>query len=204
MQQREHVQQDGDSLWTNALRKGDERAFTDLFHAHYSGLLGYAGRILRDSEMANDVVQETFCRLYEHREQITIALSLKAYLYKSVYHACLDAIKHRRVEHAYIQRELMDFYLSRVAQTPEAEMLLHDEAIREELRKSVDRLPERCREVFLLSRQEGLSNKQVAERMSISEKTVEAQMSKAIARLKQDLEWLLLIVLWQAWGGPGS
>ncbi|MDR2414459.1 MAG: RNA polymerase sigma-70 factor [Odoribacteraceae bacterium] len=191
--------------WMKSLGEGDEEAFACVFRAHYKGLLSYAGRILRDAELANDTVQEAFCRLYENRARVAITSSIKAYLYKTVFNACLDAIKHRKIEHAYVNQELFDFYLSRIVQTPEAEMAMHDETINEELQKAIARLPDRCREIFLLSRQEGLSNKQVAERLSISEKTVETQMTRALARLRKELEWLLCFLSWQDWGGvPGA
>ncbi|MDR2130643.1 MAG: RNA polymerase sigma-70 factor [Odoribacteraceae bacterium] len=177
------------------LRRGEEQAFALLFRSYYGGLVSYASRILRDAELANDTVQETFCRLYEHRERITITFSIKSYLYKTVYNACLDAIKHRAVEHAYVNRELLDFYFSKIVQAPEAEMALQDETVGEELRKAIARLPERCREIFVLSKHEGLSNKQVAARLKISEKTVEAQMTRALFRLRKDLEWLLCLLL---------
>ncbi|MDR1414773.1 MAG: RNA polymerase sigma-70 factor [Odoribacteraceae bacterium] len=180
--------------WTRDIREGKEEAFTDLFHLYHKGLISYAYRILRDAELASDTVQEAFCHLYEHRKKIAITLSIKSYLYKTVYNACLDAIKHRKVQHNYIDRELLDFYFSKIVQTPEAEMSLYNESVSEELRKTIARLPERCRTIFVLSKYEGLSNKQIAERLQISEKTVEAQMTRALSRLREDLEWLLCLI----------
>ncbi|MDR1273776.1 MAG: RNA polymerase sigma-70 factor [Odoribacteraceae bacterium] len=179
----------------NEIREGKEEAFATVFHLYYKPLLSYAYRILRDPELANDTVQGAFCHFYEHRARISITLSIKSYLYKTVYNACLDAIKHRKVQHNYVNQQLLDFYFSKIVQTPEAEMALYNESIGEELRKAIDRLPARCREIFVLSKYDGLSNKQIAEQLNISEKTVEAQMTNAFSRLRKDLEWLLCLIL---------
>jgi RNA polymerase sigma-70 factor (ECF subfamily) len=179
----------------DGLRRGEETAFTAVFHLHHGPLLGYARRILHDPELASDTVQDAFCRLYERRAGITINLSIKAYLYKTVYNACMDAIKHRKVRHEYVNRQLLDFYFSKIAQAPEAEMALHDEMLGKELSEAIDRLPARCREVFVLGKREGLSNKQIAERLDIAGKTVEAQMTNALSRLRKDLEWLLCLAV---------
>lgn len=106
---------------TAGLRRGKEEAFAYVFRMYYSPLLNYAGRILKDVEAANDVVQECFCRLYERRRELRKELQVRPYLYKSVYNACMDAIKHQKVESNYINQELLDFYFSKVVETPEAE-----------------------------------------------------------------------------------
>ena len=125
---------------------------------------------------------------------LNIHLSIKSYLYKSVYNSCLNEIKHRKVVNNHIDRELLDFYFSEIVQTPEAELALLGEDINNALREAIDKLPERCREVFVLSKMEELSNKEIAERLNISVKTVEVQMTKALSRLRGELEWLLCVI----------
>lgn len=68
-----------EDLWAS-LRKGDEKAFSDVFRLYYPDLFNYAGRIIRDEEQAKDVVQEVFCRLFENRLQLDVKTSLKSYL----------------------------------------------------------------------------------------------------------------------------
>lgn len=96
------------------LREGKECAFVKVFRTYYAPLLNYAGRILHDTELANDVVQEAFCGLFERRKELKGNMLLRPYLYKVVYNSCLDAIKHRKVESNYINQELLDFYFSKV------------------------------------------------------------------------------------------
>lgn len=178
-----------------SLQKGDEEAFAYVFKTFYPPLFNYAGRILRDEEQANDVVQDTFCRLYENRSNITIHISLKSYLYRSVYNNCIDLIRHKKVANAYVDAKMLDFYFSRIIQLPEAELKMLDEDIGEAIREAIAHLPERCRQIFCLSKLEGLSNKQIAEQLGISVKTVETQMTKAFVRLRKELEWLLFIII---------
>ena len=185
--------QDSDRL-VKSLRSGEERAFVYLFDNYYDGLVNYAGRIVREAELANDLVQSTFCKLYEERKGLDVRLSIKSYLYKSVYNSCLNAIKHQKVVRNYIDREMLDFYFEEVVQRPEVEVELLEQDLRKALDEAVDRLPERCREVFVLSKMEELSNKEIADRLNISVKTVEAQMTKALSRLRKDLEWLLCVI----------
>lgn len=177
-----------------SLREGKEDSYAYVFRTYYAALFNYAGRIIRDEAQAHDIVQETFCHLYENRQTITIHFSLKSYLYKSVYNYCMDLIRHQKVVEGYINAEMLDVYFSKVIQLPEAELALMDKDLSEAIQDAVNRLPERCREIFRLSKFEGLSNKQIAELLDISVKTVEAQMTTAFTRLRKDLEWLLFII----------
>lgn len=185
---------DNHEVLLEALQKGEEKAFVYLFDRYYEGLLNYAGRIVRETELAHDLVQETFCKLYEDHVNLSIHLSVKSYLYKSVYNSCLNEIKHQKVVNNYADRELLDFYFTEIVQAPEAELALQNEDIRKVLEEAINKLPERCREVFVLSKVEELSNKDIAEKLNISVKTVEVQMTKALSRLREELEWLLCII----------
>ena len=179
------------------LQRGKEVAFAYVFRMYYGPLLNYAGRILKDVDAANDVVQECFCRLYERRRELHEELQVRPYLYKSVYNACMDTIKHQKVRSNYINQELLDFYFSKVVETPEAEQALLDEDLKGAIQDAINKLPERCREIFVLSKVDGLSNKQIAEQLNISMKTVEAQMTTAFVRLRKELGWLLCFIFIQ-------
>lgn len=181
----------------HALRERQEAAFVSLFKAYYPLLLNYAGRIIRDEEQANDIVQETFCRLFENSEKISVHVSLKSYLYKTVYNHCIDLLRHRKIAASCMEAGMMDFYISRVIQLPESELALYDRELGEAIEGAIGHLPERCREVFRLSKICDLSNKQIAEQLGISVKTVENQMTTAYERLREELKWLLLIIIFQ-------
>lgn len=176
------------------IQKGKEGAFAYIFKLYYGPLLNYAGRILKDTELANDLVQETFCYFYENREKLNVSTSLKSYLYKAVYNNCLDQLKHLKVENNYMNEKLQDFYFSKVIQKPEAELALQNEELSKAVWEAIDKLPERCREIFVLSKIKGYTNKQISEQLNISIKTVEAQMSTAFAKLRKELGWLLSMI----------
>lgn len=177
-----------------SLQNGDEATFAFIFRTYFAALFNYACRIIRDEEQADDVVQDAFCRLYENRSTITIHFSLRSYLYRSVYNGCIDLIRHQKIVNHYIDAEMLDFYFTRILQHPEAELALQDKDISLAVQEAIDTLPNRCKEIFCLSKLEGLSNKQIAEQLEISQKTVEAQMTTAFVRLRKELEWLLFII----------
>lgn len=177
-----------------SLKEGHENAFAYVFKEYYGVLLNYASRILHDAEVANDLVQEVFCRLYEKRGELRGEIDLKPYLYRIVYNDCLNVIKHRNIEQNYVNGELLDFYFSKVIETPEAELALQSEELREAVQVAIQKLPVRCQEIFVLSKIEGLSNKEIAERLGISVKTIENQMTVALSKLRKELEWLLFLI----------
>lgn len=165
-----------------------------IFRTWYAALVNYAGRIVRDEEQATDIVQEAFCRLYDHRYEISNSFALKAWLYRTVYNACIDLLRHKKIVEEYVSAEMLDFYFSRIIYSPEAELAMLDKDIAQAVNEAISHLPERCREIFCLSKLEGLSNKQIAQQLGISVKTVEAQMTTAFVRLRKELEWLLVII----------
>ena len=173
------------------LRRGEISAFVDIYTTYYDALLNYADRLLNDVETARDVVQQVFYKIWENRDALSISLSVKAYLFKSVYHGCLNTLAHQKNIQKYEQEQLSDFYFSTVIQSPEAEEVLWKSDIEEAMAV----LPEKCREVFVLSKIEGLKNREIAEKLGISEKTVERHMSIALSKLREELNWLLQFIL---------
>ena len=172
---------------TAGLRRGKEEAFAYVFRLYYGPLLNYAGRILKDTELANDVVQECFCKLYERRKELKEELEVRPYLYKSVYNSCMDAIKHQKVRDNYINQELLDFYFSKVIETPEAEQALLEEDLRGAIQDAIDKLPERCREIFVLSCVEGLKYQEVADKLGVTINTVKTQVRFGYKKVRSDL-----------------
>lgn len=176
------------------LRHGDISAFEHIYAEYYERLLNYADRLLNDIETARDVVQQVYYKMWENRQSLNIELSVKAYLFKSVYNYSLNTLAHQKNIQQYEQKQMTDFYFSEVVQTPEAEMALWQSDIEKALKEAIDTLPEKCREVFLLSKIEGLKNREIAEKLGISEKTVERHITIAISKLREELDWLLQII----------
>lgn len=169
--------------------------FETCFKHYFGPLHAYASTILKDPDAAEEVVQTVFLKLWEKRASLHITVSLKAYLYKSVYHRSLNTLKHEKVKAKHLETSLYEYNETITSQafrnTPDqASELMH------QVQKIVNRLPEKCRRVFQLSRFEELKYQEIADRLGISIKTVEAHMGKALKSLREGLtEFLPMLFL---------
>lgn len=154
----------------------------ELFTLYYPRLRNYASRLVERSDVAEDIVQECFIKLYEKRYTIR-DVSLQALLFVMVRNSCLNYLKHLR------QLEIGPC-LRTVDLTPEDDLMFI------ELRKEIDRvmgtLPPRCREVFYMSRFEGLNNREIAQRTRTSIQNVEKHISKALAVFSRHFDGLVV------------
>jgi len=174
-----------------------EVIFEEAFKSNFKALYAYSYTMLQDEGMAEEIVQTVFLKLWENRERMTIHTSLRAYLYKSVYNESLNYLKHRKVQRRYMEEAMV---AHKQQQTEETEA---DNELQRQLQRALRQLPEKCRTVFQLSRFEELKYQEIAERLGISLKTVEAHMGKALKLLRiqlADFLPLLLIVLPNLWG----
>jgi len=171
----------------------NEQAFEKLFTDWFGGLHAYALSLLKNDAEAEEVVQAVFCRLWERRTSLPEMSSPKAYLYGCVYHACVDHLRRRKTEQ--VERSTHEGWEADVAlrQWP-GPAAGSDAAGRLELAELQARfewvvagLPGQCRHIYQLSRFGELRYRDIAEQLGISIKTVEAQMSKALKRLREEL-----------------
>lgn len=165
------------------LSEGSRKAFTQLYLAYSDQLYGYALKLTKSPSLAEDVVQETFIRIWEGRENIRSGTAFKSYLFQISYHLMIDVFR--------TQIELVDFenfVASSAYQTEnEGEGLLNYDDYQRLLSLSLARFTPKQQEIFKLSREEGLSAKEIAKQMDISEKTVNNQLSIVLSGLKKDL-----------------
>lgn len=184
-----------ESSWIEGLRQGDQAALAAIFHHYYERLGRYGMRYLADPEEVRDLVQALFIRLWEKRADLPHPLDLSAYLHTAVRNACLKRIDHYRVRQ--VHQSQVGQAPMQTTPSPQDELEAHETA--ERIRQALAALPARCREAFLLTRQEGLSYREAAARMGISPKTVEVQVGKALKLLRAYLgETLtLLLLLWR-------
>ena len=193
MRQKDKNDYKDDKLLTSHLRDGNEKAFEYLFDTYFEMLVDYAIRLIHNEDVAKDMVQTVFVKLYDGRANLSTQSSLRYCLYKAVYHQCLNELRHQRISADYLEAGDGEFYQREVLQTPDEEMLLQSKEVSRFIQEAVRTLPDRCREVYLLKFAEGLHNKEVAERLGISAKTVEAQTTKALSHLRSELAWLAAI-----------
>jgi RNA polymerase sigma-70 factor (ECF subfamily) len=170
------------------LRAGESTALDELFHRYYTDLCRTALRFVNNEQEAEDIVQNLFVALWEKRAgQGDEPGSVAAYLRRAVRNRSLNYLRDRK----RIPIDDTD-----IPETLAAKELADDDLTQDELRdrihKAIDTLPERCRLVFVMSKLEEMSHKEIAEAMEISPKTVENQMTRAYRFLR---EWLSLILL---------
>jgi RNA polymerase sigma-70 factor, ECF subfamily len=168
------------------LRRGDQAAFDAIFRAYYAQLVFAAREMLRSEAAAEDIVQDIMLVLWRRRESLVVEDSLKGYLYRSTRNRALNALRHEKVK----DRSEPGVVAS-MPPPPSAGRAVEETEIDAAVQAAVNELPERCREVFVLSRVHNLRYSEIASTMGISVKTVEAQMGKALRLLRERLKpWL--------------
>jgi len=175
------------------MKRGKEYAFDFFFNYYYPGLCVYARKMISlPEEEARDIVQDVFVKFWNDCKKLDIQFSIRSYLFVSVKNRCFDVlrkknrnIKVQEISNEYdIADEAFETYI-----LSELETLFNN---------SLTKLPERCREVFELSRLHGLKNREIAAKLNLSEKTVENQITKALHILREELkDYLPLLILFE-------
>lgn len=181
-----------------SIREGDQQAFEQVFRKYYKYLCAFAARMLGDADSAEEIVQDFFVRLWEKREQLSIDTALKSYLFRSVRNSCLNYLKHEKVKDQYARN------CAEEAGKQDFDDCFMEVGLEQDIRKTIDALPPRRREIFILSREEGLKYKEIAEHLQISVKTVEAQMGQAIRFLRENLKKYKGLVFFLMTGSKGK
>lgn len=161
----------------------NEKAFEKLFHQYYAHLCVFASRILMDDESAEEIVQDFFVKVWEKRHQLSIDSSVKNYFFRSVKNLCLNLIQHNKTKLRHAQTQLLE-----AQNTHLTDDVFFEIDLAEKIEESILSLPGKRRMIFKMSREEGLKYREIAEKLNISIKTVEAQMSLAISYLKDRLK----------------
>lgn len=173
----------------SSLSGGNAEALTIIYRKYWDRLFLSAYNVLRDKEACEDIVQEIFIQLWQKKEQLVIRTSLEAYLVSATRYQVFHLIKK-----GSNRKELFENLEERFS-TDGADILLDVKETQKIIDCAVDNLPEKCKHIYKLSRENHLSYKQIAEQLHISPKTVENQLTIALKRLRNALGsffWLLL------------
>jgi RNA polymerase sigma-70 factor (ECF subfamily) len=165
------------------LKAGDEQGFQTLFLKYYSAMCHFARQFLKDSELAEETVQDMFVKIWEKRETLNIETSVKHYLFRSVRNHCLNQIQHEKIKQQYA-----NMIIESAHQETETDQYFMEVGLIQRIEKCIDSLPPKRKEIFRLSREQGLKYKEIAETLDISIKTVEAQMGLALKHLREELK----------------
>lgn len=172
-----------DSDIIRRIRQGDKQEFEKLFRSSYVSLVRYAKTILRDHDASEEIVQELFFRLWQDKQKLTIESSLNGYLYRSVHNRALHYIEHQQV----VSRHAGEMTASaEQISEPVTEAIYYSE-LQARVARVLERLPERCRLIFKMSRFEGMKYNEIADKLAVSLKTVEADMGKALREFRKAL-----------------
>lgn len=169
------------------IRAGDERAFDAIFRSNYPHLVRMAESVVRERALAEEIAQDVMLELWRRRESLDVEQTFRAYLIRATRNRALNHIRHQRI----VARESALAALESPSAASAEEELLGVELERA-VRDAIDGLSDDCREVFQLSRENGLKYAEIATTLEISIKTVEKRMGRALAELRDRLApWLL-------------
>ena len=169
--------------------------FEELYKVYAPRLIYYAGRYV-DSDTAEDLVQDIYMKLWQKRLFSKMEeKSLKSYLYHSVQNACLDLLRHQEVEGDYVQSMTLKWQIEGIYYNDNPEWLLGDDERMPRVLREIQKLPEKCREIFMMSYMEERKTAEIAKMLEVSPRTVEAQLYKALKTLRGALISLLIFSL---------
>jgi RNA polymerase sigma-70 factor, ECF subfamily len=180
------------SLEKDTIGKMDDKSFGLLFQNNYSKLCTFARDYIQNPEIAEEIVQDIFIKIWNLRENLVIKSSLRAYLYKMVHNHSLNYIRDHSTHKTIIEEkmdnlEILDNVSHGEIGNPIFESILSDEA-EINLKHALLQLPEQCREIFIACRFDGLSYAEIAQKKSISVSTVKTQMGRAMEKLHAALK----------------
>lgn len=183
-----------DVLFLKIALKDDEEAFRTLFYHFFPSLCVFANRYVDDTDTCEDIVQETFLKIWKKRKSLEINVSARNFLITSVRNSCVDYQRKKETEENY-----KVYHSHFVENVYVSEDLYTIRELEEMINNSLNKLPENMRTIFEMNRFEGKTYVQIAEENNISVKTVEAYMSKALKLLRVELKDYLpftILFLW--------
>ena len=170
------------------IRAGDQVAFEQLFRRYFNPLCVFVRRYVGDAQLAEELVQTVFARLWERRGEWIVRSSLAGYLYAAARYEVLDYRRDAAVAGRAVERSLgQNLSPGQSQQPPEPDALCEAAELSVAVREAIERLPERCRLIFTLRWQHHLSYAEIAETLDIATKTVETQLNRALKALREPL-----------------
>lgn len=178
-------------FWKTALQDSEE-AFRELFFEFFPALCVYAANIVGDKETARDIVQETFFKIWKNRKKIELESSFRNFLITSVRNQCTDILRKRMVSDRFASQSSSSQELP--DQSPEEIYTINE--LEQLIGQAIQKLPPNIREAFEMNRFKGMTYNEIAQQMSLSPKTIEAYISKALNILRVELkDYLPLLYL---------
>lgn len=172
-----------DSQILEAIKRDDNGAYEMVFREYYRPMTAYAFRFLNNLPESENIVQEVFLRLWQKRREIMITSSLQNYLFRSVKNQCINNIEHDKIKTGY-----QDMVINHETNRVEYSEFFLEFGLKKRIETAIAALPEKRQEIFRLAREDGLKYREIADRLEISVKTVETQMTLALKQLRESLK----------------
>lgn len=180
-----HHNDDQLSSLQRQVTQGDQAAFRQLFELLYHKLTRFSSSLTRSEEVASEIVDEVFVRVWNNRETLLSIGNLRVYFYRAVKNESLNYLSRKAHQHMY---EPFDDINIELRDEMNPEKLMMTKELLNKIRTAVDGLPARCKLIFKLVREDGLRYKEVAEILNLSVKTVDAQMVIAVSRIRETMK----------------
>ncbi|WP_394750171.1 RNA polymerase sigma-70 factor [Spongiimicrobium salis] len=180
------------AIFIELLHKGDDKAFEALYELYYNRLLHVAKGYVSNLEEAEEIVQDTFLKVWKKRKKIDA--NINGYLYTTVRNSCLDFLrKNKSRVRLYDSFDQKEDWINYVSLKDDVASLLIEKELEAQIKIAIDLLPEKCRNVFIKSRVEGLKQRDISEELNISINTVENHISKALKHMRLHLREFLTL-----------
>lgn len=185
--------------FTSSGQSTTQQLFSKLYVAYYARLVRFASLYVGAVEDAENIVQDFFLYLWEHREILTELQQPNAYLFSAVKHRCLNFLRSqlsvidRRQPLSDIAKQEFQLKLCSLQLLDDSQMSIDE--VEKKIHQAIDTLPERCREIFVMSKLKGMKYREIAESLGISQNTVEGQMAIALKKLREELRHCLPLLL---------
>jgi len=185
---RENLSKEIEGIFIEKLKKGDTAAFSALFLAYYQHFVRYACRITGNKDVAEEIVQEAFVKLWEARETLLVQVSLKPYMLKSIQNRCIDWHRHNKIRqnvNAIIKEEA-------ILTNYDTDNYILKSELESKLNTALSMLPEEVEEAYRMNRFEGLKYHEIAQKLNVSVRTIEVRVGRALHLLREYLKDFLL------------
>lgn len=180
---------DTEKYLVESIQKGDYQAFEILFKTYYSGLCALARSMVHSKETAEDLVSDIFVKIWENPENLNVSQSLKGYLVRSVKNTCLNYLTRSYQKFKHLDNETSEKLLNLLPHNspdPSGEILTTE--LEGKINEAIATLPPECGKIFLLSRKEELTNREIADQLNLSENTVKVQIYRGLSKIREALE----------------
>lgn len=180
-----------------SVKNGDLKSFELIFKSYYPRLQKYAFSIVRDKEVAGDMVKDTFIKWWENRYSFSVNTSLNGFLYSSVHNNCINYVTRKSKNNVTSESDLLTPFHELVVATSSDYPIenLYAREMELSIEVAVNKLPEQCREIFILSRTLNLTHEEIGKKLNISINTVKVQIYRALTKLRKDLKEYLPLIL---------